>query len=139
MTDSPGTIAPANPASRVNRISEKARPNTSVRSSLPDALRDALADAAFVADLTANGARVSFVADAYCTVDGLHALRHREFPTSSPSRGVTMAGETLTTVVTLGQGGDWPGAARCFIEAFRAASGSDLDVVRIFTLRFIVS
>jgi hypothetical protein len=139
MTDSPGTIAPASPASRVNRISEKARPNTSVRSSLPDALRDALSDSAFVADLIESGARVSFVADAYCTVDGLHALRHREFPTNGPSRGVTMAAETLAAIVALGEHGDWPGAAECFVEAFRAASGSDLDVVRIFTLRFIVS
>jgi hypothetical protein len=131
MTDSPGT-------DQLHRINRKARPNTSVRVSLPDALRDALADPAIAADLMSGGARVSFVADAYCTVDGVHALRHREFPLGGPSRGVTMSPQTIAGIVATSRDAGWEAAAKDFVEAFRAATESDLDVVRIFTLRMIL-
>jgi hypothetical protein len=129
MTDSPGTI---------NRISAKARPNTSVRASLPDALRDALSDPTMVAELCEHGARVSFIADAFCTEGGITALRHREFPAGGPSRGAPMSGETIADIATRFNRGEAEAAAARFLAAFTDATGAELDVVRIYTLRLIV-
>jgi hypothetical protein len=123
---------------RVNRISQKARPNTAVRKSLPDALRDELTDAAVVETLVREGARVSFVGDASFTENGLHALRHREFPAGGPTRGVPMSGETIAELVKIGRGG-WAEAARIFLSVFVASYGTDLEVVRVFSLTFLAA
>jgi hypothetical protein len=142
MTDSPGTIdrtERATSSGRVNRIGRKARPNTTKRSTLPEALQRALADPAIVRELEQYGARVSFVADAHCTVDGITALRRREFPVGGPSRGVTMPGAAIAAIAALGAAGDWDAAAQRLVEAFRPVCGDDLEVVRIYTIRLILS
>jgi hypothetical protein len=142
MTTSPSPVATTTTVdgrTRVNRIGQKARPNTTTRTTLPDALERALGDPETAADLVAHGARVSFVADAHCTVEGVRALRRQEFPVGGPSRGVSMSGPAIAAVAALGAAGDWQAAADRLVDAFRPACGDDLEVVRIYTMRLIMS
>ena len=82
----------------------------------------------------ANGARVSFIADAYFAENGVHALRHREFPSGGPTQGVRISGETFAEVLRITKDG-WEQAARIFLSVFVGEYGTDLDVVRFTRFR----